>query len=76
MNAKEKYELIEKLVLSNDDELLNQIKTIIEGNSTQLWDKLNPGLKGSIQRGIQQSNAGTGMVHEDVMKEYRSKFKK
>ena len=76
MNAKEKYELIEKLVLSEDDELLNQIKVLLEGNSTQLWDKINPALKASIERGLQQSKENIGMVHEDVMKEYRSKIKK
>lgn len=76
MNTKEKYELIEKLVLSKDDNLLLQVKSIIEGNELTLWDEMNPKLKASIQRGLDQSHKGMGVVHEDAMKEYRKKLKK
>jgi len=76
MNTKEKYQLIEKLVLSKDDNLLLQVKSIIEGNELKLWDEMNPKLKASIQRGLDQSHKGMGIVHEEVMKEYRKKLKK
>ncbi|HEY6436993.1 MAG TPA: hypothetical protein VIY47_10400 [Ignavibacteriaceae bacterium] len=76
MNTKEKYELIEKLVLSKDENLLLQIKNIIEGTELKLWDEMNPKLKASIQRGLEQSNKGVGIVHEEAMKKYRKKLKK
>ena len=76
MNTKQKYELIEKLVLSKDDDLLMQIKRIIDGNELTLWDEMNPKLKASIQRGLDQSHRGIGIVHEEAMKEYRKKLKK
>ncbi len=76
MGIKEKYELIEKLVLSKDENLLLQIKSIIEGNELKLWDEMNPKLKASIQRGLDQSRKGMGIVHEEAMKEYRKKLKK
>jgi len=76
MKTKEKYELIEKLVLSKDDNLLIQIKNIIEGNELKIWDEMNPLLKASIQRGLEQSHKGVGVVHEEVMKGYRKKLKK
>ncbi len=76
MDTKEKYQLIEKLVLSKDEKLLLQVKSIIEGNELKLWDELNPRLKASIQRGLDQSNEGLGIVHEEAMKEYRKKLKK
>ena len=74
MNTKQKYELIEKLVLSKDDDLLMQIKRIIDGNELTLWDEMNPKLKASIQRGLDQSHRGIGIVHEEAMKEYRKKL--
>mgnify|MGYP003424906958 CR=1 FL=1 len=74
MNAKEKSELIEKLVKSNDEDLLSQIKAILDGSQHQLWDEMNPILKASIQRGVDQSNQRIGMVHEEIMKEYRANF--
>lgn len=76
MNTKEKYDLIEKVVLSKDENLLLQIKNIIEGNELKFWDEMNPKLKASIQRGLEQSYKGVGVVHEEVMKEYRKKLKK
>jgi hypothetical protein len=76
MNTKEKYELIEKLVLSKDENLLLQIKSIIEGTELKLWDEMNPKLKASIQRGLDQSHKGMGIVHEEAIREYRKKLKK
>lgn len=76
MNTKEKYELIEKLVLSKDEAMLLHIKSIIEENELKLWDEINPQLKASIQRGLEQSRQGIGIVHEEAMKEYRKKLRK
>lgn len=76
MNTQEKYELIEKLVLSKDENLLLQIKELIESSELKLWDEMNPKLKASIQRGLDQSHKGVGVVHEEAMKEYRKKLKK
>ncbi len=76
MNTKEKYELIEKLVLSKDENLLLQIKSIIEGTELKLWDEMNPKLKASIQRGLDQSLKGMGIVHEEAIGEYRKKLRK
>jgi hypothetical protein len=76
MNSKEKYQLIEKLVLSKDNNLLLQVKRIIEGNELKLWDEMNPNLKASIQRGLDQSHKSMGVVHEEAMKEYRKKLKR
>jgi len=76
MNTQQKYELIEKLVLSKDENLLLQIKDLIDSSELKLWDEMNPKLKASIQRGLDQSHQGVGMVHEEAMKEYRKKLKK
>jgi len=76
MKTQEKYELIEKLVLSKDKNLLLQIKELIESSELKLWDEINPKLKASINRGLDQSQKRIGMVHEEAMKEYRKKLKK
>jgi len=76
MNTKEKYELIEKLVLSKDENLLLQIKELIESSELKLWDEINPKLKASLHKGLDQSQKGIGMFHEEAMKEYRKKLKK
>lgn len=76
MDTEQKYRLIEKLVLSEDENLLSQIQQLIEGNELQFWDEMNPKLKASIKRGLEQSKAGMGVAHEDAMKGYRAKLGK
>ncbi|MBI1768534.1 MAG: hypothetical protein HYR67_09180 [Bacteroidetes bacterium] len=76
MTDEKKYELIEKLVHTEDELLLNQVKAILDGSDIDLWNDLNPKLKASINRALDQSKKGIGMVHEDIMNEYRARFKK
>ena len=76
MTHQKKYELIEKLVHTEDELLLNQVKAILDGSDIDLWSNLNPKLQASIKRGLEQSKQGLGMVHEDVMNEYRARLKK
>jgi hypothetical protein len=76
MDTEQKYRLIEKLVLSKDENLLLQIQQLIEGNELQFWDEMNPKLKASIKTGLEQSKAGMGMGHEEIMKGYRAKLAK
>ncbi len=76
MDTQQKYKLIEKLVLSEDENLLSQIQQLIEGNELQFWDEMNPKLKASIKGGLEQSKAGIGVTHEDAMKVFRAKLGK
>ena len=76
VSQKHKYELIEKLVLTEDELLLNQVRAILEGSEIQLWEDLNPKLKASIKRGVAQSKKGKGTPHEVVMKEYPARLQK
>lgn len=71
-----KYELIERLVLTEDELLLSQVEAILDGSEILLWNDLNPKLKESINRGLDQSKQGLGTPHEEIMKEFRSRLSK
>lgn len=76
MNANsKKYELIEKLVNTDDELLLEQVGALLEGNSLQIWDELNPKLKEAINRAMEQSKKGQGIPHATAMKEARARIK-
>ena len=75
MKANEKYALIEKLVKTDDELLLEQVRALLEGNSIQVWDDLNPKLKEALNRGLEQSKKGLGTPHNKVMKEVRARLK-
>lgn len=76
MTEQNKYELIEKLVLTEDESVLQQVKAILDNAEIHSFDELNPKLKESIRIGIDQSNQGLGASHENVIRELRSRFKK
>lgn len=71
-----KYELIKRLVQTEDELLLKQVEAILEGSNIEFWDDLNPKLKESISRGLEQSRQGLGTLHDEVMKEFRSRLSK
>lgn len=77
MNANEKrIELIEKLAVTDDELLLDQVKAILEGTEVLIWDDLNPQLKESLARGLDQSRKGLGVEHEKAMKSFRARLQK
>jgi predicted transcriptional regulator len=47
-----------------------------ENQELKLWIDLNPKLKASLLRGLEQSSKGIGFDHEEVMKKFRNKIKK
>ena len=73
--TRKKYELIEKLVMTNDELLLKQVGAILEGDAIQMWDDLNPKLKNALNRRLTQSDKGQGTPHDEVMKGVRARLK-
>jgi hypothetical protein len=76
MDLISKYELIEKIVQTNDETLLSQVKHLLEEEETESWEDLDPVLKASINRGIRQSDAKEGTPHAKVMAGFRKKHLK
>lgn len=76
MSDQNKYELIEKLVLIEDESVLQQIKAILDTAESPSLNELNPKLRDSIKTGVEQSDLGLGTSHDEVMKETRSRFRK
>ena len=70
-----KYELIEKLVMADDELLLDQVHALLEGSAIQVWDDLNPKLKEALNRGLEQSKKGQGTPHAEVIKKVRARLK-
>jgi hypothetical protein len=47
-----------------------------KSQESKLWDSMNPELKASILRGLEQSKKGIGSPYEEVIKTYRNKIKR
>ena len=55
MDTNTKYTIIDKVVRMEDDAILNQIKEPLDFNEQAFWKDINPSLKASLERGIEQS---------------------
>ena len=77
MNTAQKRQRIHEYVDQADDRLLTIINGIIDADQGHdWWDDLNPDLKASIDRALDQSQKGEGRSHEEVMLELRAKYEK
>jgi len=74
MDLISKYDLIEKIVNTDNEIILHQVKHILEEEETESWDKLNPKLKASINRGLSQADKGQLLSHAAIMKGIKKKY--
>ena len=65
-----KLELMQRLLSTRKEWVLQRIKDIFEEEEVDFWDELDDDLKASIDRGLDQSARGQVKNHEEVMKKY------
>ncbi len=76
MDLISKYDLIEKIVNTDNEVLLNQVKHLLDEEEAESWESLDTALKESLKRGIAQADKGKVSHHNDVMKRLRKKYTK
>lgn len=76
MDLISKYDLIEKIVRTESEEVLHQVKHLLEEQKTESWENLDPALKASFNRGLKQVASSKGAPHEIAMQRLRKKHLK
>ncbi len=66
MDSTLKYQLIEKIVQTTDEALLQEIKALLESASGDWWEKTTQMERQSIERGIQRADRGEVTPHEQA----------
>ncbi len=66
----EKIALAKRLLETDDETVLLQIKEIFESHDKDFWGELPEHVKAGIQRGRKQAMEGKVTPHEEVMKKY------
>jgi gas vesicle protein len=69
-----KYKIVEKIIQSNDENLLNEIKSLIGLSETDFWTEIPEEIKKSINKAKEELNRGEGLAYDDVMDEIKSRF--
>jgi len=65
-----KIELAKRLLETDDEAVLLQIKEVFENNDKDFWNDLPEHVKAGIERGQKQAAEGKFTPHEELMKKY------
>jgi len=69
-----KQQIAEKIIQSDDDLLLNEIKSLVGLSDDDFWDELPSEAKQAINIAKTELDRGEGIPHNEVMAEMKSRF--
>ncbi|MEN9908494.1 MAG: hypothetical protein RLZZ540_1643 [Bacteroidota bacterium] len=67
----EKLELIKKVLETNDESIIESIKSIFKKEKKDWWDNLTEEQKFEIEEGERQIERGDFVLYEDLIKKYK-----
>lgn len=69
--ATAKADLAKRILDTEDMEMINYIKAIFDSQPEQWFEELPEAIRGSVERGLKQSQKGEGRPHAEVMKQHK-----
>lgn len=69
-----KYKIVEKIIQSNDDSLLNEIKSLVGLSEADFWAELPGEVKQAVVKAKEELERGEGIPHLQVMAEVKNRF--
>jgi hypothetical protein len=69
-----KYKIVEKLIQTQDDVVLNEVKLILGVKENDFWEELPEEVKQSINQAKAELDRGEGIPHEKVMADIKERF--
>ena len=63
MDTELKHKIAEKIIQSNDDNLLNEIKSLVGLSEGDFWTELPPEVKQAINKAKDELDRGQGIPH-------------
>lgn len=71
-----KKNLAKRILETEDKEIINYVKAILDNQSNNWFEELPEEIKVSVERGLRQSAKGESRPHTEVMKKYQKWLKK
>ena len=71
-----KYKIVEKIIQTNDDLLLNEIKSLVGLSEGDFWKDVPVEVKQAVNKAKEELDRGEGISHSQVMTEIKEKFLK
>ncbi|MEQ8534773.1 MAG: hypothetical protein RIB86_23175 [Imperialibacter sp.] len=75
MDIAVKYKIISEIISSNDDQILNAVKSLLNiEDEVDFWDELSPEDQAAINEGLEQLDKGQYVSHQSVREEIKNRF--
>ncbi|WP_432707952.1 hypothetical protein [Pedobacter sp.] len=69
-----KYKIVEKIIQSNDENLLNEINSLLSLTEADFWTETPTEAKQAIHAAKEELDRGEGISHAEVMNEVKNLF--
>jgi flagella basal body P-ring formation protein FlgA len=69
-----KYRIVEKIIQSNDETLLNEIKSLVGLSEGDFWGELPTEVKQAVIKAKAELDRGEGISHAQVMAEMKDRY--
>lgn len=69
-----KYKLVEKLIQTEDETVLNEIKELLGLGEVDFWKELPSGIIEHINQAKKDLDSGSGIPNSDVINEIEKRF--
>lgn len=76
MDTTVRYKIVEKIVNTEDETLLQEVFTLLNMSETDFWSDLPVATQTSIERGIADAQQGKTRPHQEVIDEIKARFAK
>lgn len=75
MDIAVKYRIISEIINSNDERVLNAVKSLLNiEDEVDFWEELSAEDRAAIDEGLEQLDKGQYVSHESVRKEIKNRF--
>lgn len=76
MTVGEKYRIVEKIIQTEDESILSEIKNLlgIDDNSPEFWNTIPDTVKHTIEESLEQIRNGNVHANEEVMADIKKRF--
>lgn len=75
MDIAVKYKIISEIINSNDDRVLDAVKSLLNiEDEVDFWDELSAKDQAAINEGLKQLDKGQYVSHQSVREEIKNRF--
>lgn len=74
MDIISKYQIVEKIIQSDDETVLNEVKSLLGLSDGDFWSELPSDVKGAVNKAKVELDGGEGISHEEIMKEIKARY--